>query len=96
VQYFFDEASLLHMHRWMLRVASLANPRCTLFNLCLSPPQRYGISPDSDSHAVVIGRGDFVRTVRITGSTEAVHAYVVQAEDSFAVPPGAQCPYGGV
>ena len=33
----------------------------------------------SESRTAVIKRGDLVRTIRITGSTEAVRAYVVQA-----------------
>jgi len=33
----------------------------------------------AESGTTVIRRGDFVRTIRITGSTEAVRAYVVQA-----------------
>ena len=32
-----------------------------------------------ESRSAVIKRGDFLRTIRITGSTEAVRAYVVQA-----------------
>jgi HlyD family secretion protein len=33
----------------------------------------------AEGRTAVIKRGDFLRTLRITGSTEAVHAYVVQA-----------------
>jgi HlyD family secretion protein len=33
----------------------------------------------AESRTAVIKRGDFLRTIRITGSTEAVRAYVVQA-----------------
>jgi HlyD family secretion protein len=33
----------------------------------------------AESRTAVIQRGTFLRTIRITGSTEAVHAYVVQA-----------------
>jgi len=33
----------------------------------------------AESRTAGIKRGDFLRTIRITGSTEAVHAYVVQA-----------------
>ncbi len=78
MQHPLAKAFLTHMRRWTTRAALLAIPAALLL-IFASHLRKGTVAAASDSHTVVIKRGDFVRTIRITGSTEAVHAYVVQA-----------------
>ena len=66
------------MRRWSLRAALWAIPAALILILA-SHLQKGTVVAAAESRTAVIKRGDFLRTIRITGSTEAVHAYVVQA-----------------
>src|SRR5271155_1249075 len=69
---------LSHPRPWAPRVAFLAVSAALILILVPHLPKRAVVAA-ADMRTAVIKRGDFIRTIRITGSTEAVHAYVVQA-----------------
>jgi len=71
------EAFYSRMRRWTLRFVMWAIPVALL--LIFASHLEKGIVAAADARTAVIKRGDFLRTIRITGSTEAVRAYVVQA-----------------
>jgi HlyD family secretion protein len=71
-------AAVLSPRRWSLRAALWAIP-ATLFLSFAFQFQKGTRVEAADSRTALIQRGNFLRTVRITGSTEAVRAYVVQA-----------------
>lgn len=78
MQVYLPNAFFSHMGRWTLRVALWAIPAALILTFA-SHAQKGNVVKAADLRTAVIKRGDFVRTIRITGSTEAVHAYVVQA-----------------
>jgi len=67
-----------HPRRWFLRAVLWAIPAALILILA-SHLHKGTVVAAAESRTAVIKRGTFLRTVRITGSTEAVHAYVVQA-----------------
>jgi HlyD family secretion protein len=71
------EAFYSRMRRRTLRFVLWAIPVALL--LIFASHLEKGIVAAADARTAVIKRGDFLRTIRITGSTEAVRAYVVQA-----------------
>jgi multidrug efflux pump subunit AcrA (membrane-fusion protein) len=72
------DAAFSHPRRWFFRVVWLAIP-VSLVLIWAFLLQKGTVVAAADSSTAVIKRGDFLRTIRVTGSTEAVHAYVVQA-----------------
>jgi multidrug efflux pump subunit AcrA (membrane-fusion protein) len=66
------------MRRWTFRAACWAVLAAFILTVA-SHLHRGTLVAAAESHTAVIKRGDFLRTIRITGSTEAVRAYVVQA-----------------
>ena len=78
MQHPLAKAFLTHMRRWTTRAALLAIPAALLL-IFASHLHKGTVVAASESRTAVIKRGDLLRTIRITGSTEAVHAYVVQA-----------------
>jgi len=66
------------MSRRILRAAFWAIPTSLILTLAFHL-QKGTVVSAAESRTAVIKRGDFLRTIRITGSTEAVRAYVVQA-----------------
>ena len=78
VQFSLPKAFFSHMRRWILRAVAWAIP-ATLILTFASHLQKGTVAAEGEPRTAVIKRGDFVRTIRITGSTEAVRAYVVQA-----------------
>lgn len=67
-----------HPRRWSLRALLWAIP-AALILVFAAHLHKGTVVAASESRTAVIKRGDFLRTIRITGSTEAVRAYVVQA-----------------
>jgi len=78
MQVFLPKAFFRYMCRWTLRVALWAIP-AALILIFASHLQKGTVVSAAESRTAVIKRGDFLRAIRITGSTEAVRAYVVQA-----------------
>jgi multidrug efflux pump subunit AcrA (membrane-fusion protein) len=78
VQFSLPKAFFSHMRRWILRAAYWAIPAALILTFG-SHLQKGTVVAAGEPRTAVIKRGDFVRTIRITGSTEAVRAYVVQA-----------------
>jgi multidrug resistance efflux pump len=67
-----------HRRGWILR-AVLGAIHFFLILILMSYPYKGTVMAAAEPGSAVIKRGNFVRTIRITGSTEAVRAYVVQA-----------------
>jgi len=67
-----------HPHLWSLRALSWVIP-VALALIWAHQLHKGTIVAAADLRTAVIKRGDFVRSIHISGSTEAVHAYVVQA-----------------
>src|SRR5271157_1043657 len=72
------KAFFSRMRRWTLRAAFWAIPAALILTFA-SHLQKGTVVAAAESRTAVIKRGNFLRTIRITGSTQAVRAYVVQA-----------------
>lgn len=72
------KAFFSHMRRWTVIPAGGAIPAALLLIFVALLPKGSVVNA-ADVRTAVVKRGDFVRTIRITGSTAAVHGYVVQA-----------------
>ncbi|MGA3325322.1 MAG: hypothetical protein ABSF45_12690 [Terriglobia bacterium] len=72
------KAFFSRMSRWTFRVALGAFVVALILVFAARLHKGTVVAAD-ESRTAVIKRGDFLRTIRITGSTEAVRAYVVQA-----------------
>ena len=72
------DAAFPHPRRWFFLAVWLVIP-VSLVLIWAFLFQKETVFAAAESRTAVVKRGDFLRTIRITGSTEAVHAYVVQA-----------------
>ena len=79
MQFPLPKAFFSHMHRWSLRAAFWAIPAALILIFASHFQKESVVVAAAESRTAVIKRGDFLRTIRITGSTEAVRAYVVQS-----------------
>ncbi len=66
------------VRRWTLRISILAIFAAAIL-LVISHTHQTPVAAAADSRTAVIKRGDFVRSLRISGSTEAVRAFSVQS-----------------
>ena len=78
VQFPLPKAFFSHMHRWTFRIALWVVPPILILTFASHFRDR-AVAAAGEARTTVVKRGDFVRTIRVTGSTEAVRAYVVQA-----------------
>ena len=73
-----ENAFIRSMHRWSAKALWWTIPAVLVLLLAGFLAKKYVVNAAEPS-STVIKRGLFIRTIRITGTTEAVHAYVVQA-----------------
>lgn len=73
-----ENAFIRSMHRWSAKALWWTIPAVLVLLLAGFLAKKHVVNAAEPS-STVIKRGLFIRTIRITGTTEAVHAYVVQA-----------------
>jgi multidrug efflux pump subunit AcrA (membrane-fusion protein) len=78
MQFPLPKAFSFHMRRWPLRVVLWAIP-AALILIFATHLQKGTVAAAGESRTAVVKRGDFRRTIRISGSTEAVRAFSVQS-----------------
>ena len=73
-----ENAFIRNMNRWTAKALGWTIPAVLVLLLASFLAKNHVVNAAEPS-STVIKRGLFIRTIRITGTTEAVHAYVVQA-----------------